>query len=214
MSYHRISRSLALTLGLLALAPVAACDGDPSAGPADAAGSAGQGAAGTSGGPDGGAAGTGAAGTGAGSSQTLSFAKDGAPVAVDFSKWGTPAYYQKTSAGWTLAVVANEVSGTAKRYVSVLVRAQDGNELAVAEYPCAADANGPKVVGQITYSEDGMNRVWKQAAGSPCKIAITEIGALGAHLKGTFSATLKPTKGATEDVVVTNGVFDVVRKEY
>jgi hypothetical protein len=201
---------LAYTLSILTLASLAACGGEP-AGVTDDGGAAGtSGAAGTGGG-----AGTsGAAGTGSASGQKITFTKDGAPVAVDFSQWGTPAYYQDTSAGWTLAVVANEVFGAAKRYFALQLRATDGNELALGTYPCAPDASGPKVKGQLTWAEDGMNRVWKQSADAPCSITITNIGPLGGRLEGTFSATLAPTKGATANIVLADGVFDVVRKEY
>lgn len=200
---------LARTLSILTLASLAGCGGDPAESP-DASGAAGtSGAGGTNSGTDGGAAGSGSA-----SGQKIAFLKDGAPVAVDFSEWGTPAYYQETVAGWTLAVVANEVLGTGRRYFALNLRATDGKELSVGTYPCAADASGPKVKGQLTWAEDGMTRVWKQAEGAPCSITITEIGPLGARLRGNFSATLAPTKGASTNAILTDGVFDVVRKEY
>jgi hypothetical protein len=209
-----IFRALSI-LTLAACGGLAACGDEPSATPDDASGVAGtSGGAGTSGAAGTGAPDGGAAGSGNASSQRLSFTKDGAPVAVDFGEWGTPAYYQETVAGWTLAVVANEVFGTQKRYFALNLRATDGNELALGTYPCAPDAAGPKVKGQLTWAEEGMARVWKQAADAPCSITITELGALGARLKGTFSATLTPTQGATANAVLADGVFDVVRKEY
>jgi hypothetical protein len=205
-----MSKTSRFALALVAFAltaPLAACGGDPAATPGDGGGQ-----------PDGGAAGSGAggmAGSGGVSTQKLSFTKDGQPVAVDFSKWGTPAYYQKTSAGWTLAVVANEVQGTEGRYFSLLLRATDDAELAPGTYPCATRADGPKVLGQMTYSEANMTRVWKQAADAPCSITIDDIGPIDTgRLEGKFNATLKPTKGATEDVALADGVFDVKRKEY
>jgi hypothetical protein len=148
------------------------------------------------------------------SAQTIAFMKDGVPVAVDFRKWGTPSYYQKTPAGWRLAVVANEVVGSEGRYFSLGVRALDNAELAPGTYSCTPSAAGPPVIGEITYSEAGMERVWKEDAAAACSITITAIGAIGGHLTGTFSATLKDKKGVSPDVVLSSGVFDVVRKQY
>jgi hypothetical protein len=202
-----MSNTSRLASALLALAltsPLAACGGDPVA---DVGSRPDSGAAGTGGGST--------AGTGGGSTQKLSFLKDGAPFAVDFSKWGTPAYYQKTAAGWALAVVANEVLGTEGRYFSLMLRATDDGELGPGTYACATAPDGPKVLGEMKYSEANSARVWKQAAGAPCSITVDEIGPVDTgRLKGRFSATLQATKGATEDVVVADGVFDVKRKEY
>jgi hypothetical protein len=199
------SKLLSATVILSTYLALAGCGGETSSEVADG------GPAGRTGNASGAA---GSPGADAASSQHLTFVKDGAPVSVDFSKWGTPAYYQETAAGWTLAVVANEVAGDQGRYFSLMLRATDGGQLALGTYPCAPAADGPKVLGQITWAEANMARVWKQAADAPCSIAIDDIGPVGGRLQGRFSATLKAAKGGGPDVVVADGAFDVDRKEY
>lgn len=150
-----------------------------------------------------------------GPGKTLTFMKDGAPVAVDFSRWGTPAYYQKTSGAWRLVIVANEVLGDQKRYVSLTVRANGGGMLVPGSYDCSgAKVEGAMGTGELVYSEAGMNRVWRSGAGMPCTITIEAIGEVGGRLQGTFTGTLAASKGADAPVSLTAGLFDVTRKQF
>jgi hypothetical protein len=148
--------------------------------------------------------------------QTLRFSKDGAPVAVDFTRWGTPAYYQKGGNSVSrLVVTAREVLGAAARFVSLDLTARDETRIVPGTYDCAKTAaDGVAVVGTILYAEDSMVRVWKSGPGAECTITVAEIGALGGRLVGTFSATLPARKGAQEAVTLSGGEFDVERGDY
>jgi hypothetical protein len=148
--------------------------------------------------------------------QALRFSKDGASVAVDFSRWGTPAYYQKGGNTVSrLVVTASEVLGAAGRFVSLDLTARDETVIGPGSYDCAkAAGDGVPVVGTITYAEDSMARVWKSVPPAACRITITEIGPVGGRLRGTFSATLPARKGTDTAVTISDGVFDVERDDY
>jgi hypothetical protein len=133
-------------------------------------------------------------------------------VAVDFSRWGTPAYYQN---GARLVVAANEILGDAARFFSVDLVATGDAKVTTGTYDCSKSAaDGAPIAGVITYGEESMARVWKSAPGLPCTVTVTGIGAVGGRLEGTFSATLAASKGGAAPVVISDGLFAVERGAY
>jgi hypothetical protein len=191
---------------LFLLTSVPACGGDDTGdGDGDGDGDTGTGATGSGG------AASGGAGTGGGSPSG----------GTDGSGGNGPIIY----GSGTMAVDFNGVRVNFEVYISAHYLALGYNASADSIDSDSVDAIGIAIeqpgVGTFDCSDDGIAAVTVQALGSDgetssyaalgaddCTMTVTEYGAVGEPVRGTFSGTVK---APNDTAVLTNGVFDLIR---
>jgi hypothetical protein len=212
------ARIIAATVSL-SLVALVACSSDDAAQTSSSGGAAEAGA--SSGGevdgggttPDGSSGGVADAGTDAPSSTKPGIQLTAAGTSYSLSD--NPSAAQGGN-GWIIG--AAKIDGTKMRNVALILNKAEAGPQYVAltpgAYPCTMPGAAPFTWARFQYvTPDGSTyQSSSVASATACSVTLTEFGAVGQSVKGSFTATLDRVAGTEAMTVAVSGTFDVVRK--
>lgn len=116
--------------------------------------------------------------------------------------------------GWLIG--AAKIDGAKMRNLALILnKAEAGPQyvpLTPGAYPCTMPGVAPFTWARVQYVTPDGSTYQSASTAAGCTVTLTEFGAVGQAVKGSFTATLDRVAGSEATPVAISGTFDVIRK--